>query len=93
MYKAYSAVDRVRETCTRTYEIGPGSPHKTVWWKVDLGGVFNIYNINIQFKNYDGHGLYTMFLLQMCITLLLGKNIIQFTIDMIKLNYLYILMS
>lgn len=74
MYKAYSAVDRVRETCTRTYEIGPDSPHKTVWWKVDLGGVFNIYSINIQFKNYDGHGLYTMFLLQMCITLLLEKK-------------------
>uniref|UniRef100_A0A8W8NPB9 EGF-like domain-containing protein n=1 Tax=Magallana gigas TaxID=29159 RepID=A0A8W8NPB9_MAGGI len=27
-----------------------------VWWKVDLGGVYNIYSINILFKNYDGSG-------------------------------------
>ena len=32
--------------------------HKTVWWKVDLGGVYNIYSVNILFKNYDGVGMY-----------------------------------
>nr|XP_034321740.1 multiple epidermal growth factor-like domains protein 11 [Crassostrea gigas] len=38
----------------RTREIGRNSPHKTMWWKVDLGGLYNIYSINIIFKNYDG---------------------------------------
>ncbi|XP_052717486.1 uncharacterized protein LOC128189775 isoform X1 [Crassostrea angulata] len=41
----------------RTIVIGTGlsTPDKTVWWKVDLGGVYNIYRINILFKNYDGY--------------------------------------
>lgn len=29
-----------------------------MWWKVDLGGVYNIYSINILFKKYDGYGMY-----------------------------------
>uniref|UniRef100_A0A8W8P1M3 Uncharacterized protein n=1 Tax=Magallana gigas TaxID=29159 RepID=A0A8W8P1M3_MAGGI len=37
----------------RTLEIGSNSPYKTVWWKVDLGGVYSIYSINVLFKNYD----------------------------------------
>lgn len=37
----------------RTKEIGTSSPDKTVWWKVDFGGIFNIYRINIMFKEYD----------------------------------------
>lgn len=39
----------------RTYPIGIENtiPDKTVWWKVDLGGVYNIYSIDIQFKNYE----------------------------------------
>ena len=41
----------------RTKEIGINSPDKTVWWKVDLGGVYNIYSVNIAFKNYDGYGM------------------------------------
>lgn len=41
----------------RTKDIGRSSNDKTVWWKVDLGGVFNIYSINILFKNYDGFGM------------------------------------
>lgn len=32
-------------------------PDRTVWWKVDLGRVYNIYSINILFKNYDGSGM------------------------------------
>ena len=40
----------------RTGEIGRNSPDQTVWWRVDLGKVYNIYSINIMFKNYDGLG-------------------------------------
>lgn len=53
-----NAVDRMVGTCTRTLEIGLTAYYKTVWWKVDIGGVYNIYRINIQFKNYDGYGRY-----------------------------------
>lgn len=55
--EAKNAVDGNKATCMRTGDIGPNSKHKTVWWKEDLGGVYNIYSINIQFKNYDGFGL------------------------------------
>ena len=57
-YGAESAVDGNTATCMRTKDIGPNSPDKTVWWKVDLGGVYNIYSVNILFKNYDGVGMY-----------------------------------
>ncbi|XP_052694709.1 protein draper-like isoform X1 [Crassostrea angulata] len=40
----------------RTLEIGQNAPKETVWWKVDLGAVYNIYRINILFRNYDGYG-------------------------------------
>ena len=56
-YVAGHAVDRNVTTCMRTKEIGPNSPYKTAWWKVDLGGVYNIYSVNILFLNYDGHGI------------------------------------
>ncbi|XP_078327570.1 uncharacterized protein LOC144623176 isoform X2 [Crassostrea virginica] len=41
----------------RTDEIGAGTyvPDKIMWWKVDLGGVYNIYSVNILFKNYDAY--------------------------------------
>nr|XP_022311272.1 multiple epidermal growth factor-like domains protein 11 [Crassostrea virginica] len=52
-YVAGNAVDRDITTCMRTEEIGQNSPYKTVWWKVDLGEVYNIYSVNILFKNYD----------------------------------------
>ncbi|XP_078330765.1 uncharacterized protein LOC111112385 [Crassostrea virginica] len=55
VYGAENAVDRNTVTCMRTRSIGPNSPDKTVWWKVDLGGVYNIYSVNILFKNYDGY--------------------------------------
>lgn len=38
--------------------IGHGVPDRTVWWKVDLGRVYNIYSIIIMFKNYDSNGVY-----------------------------------
>ena len=56
-YKAGNAVDRNTATCMRTEIIGPNSPYKTVWWKVDLGEVYSIYSVNILFKNYDGYGM------------------------------------
>ena len=57
-YGAENAVDGNTATCMRTKEIGQNSPDKTVWWKVDLGGVYNIYSVNIRFKNYVGYGMY-----------------------------------
>ncbi|XP_078330769.1 uncharacterized protein LOC144624721 [Crassostrea virginica] len=53
LYKADNAVDRNITTCMRTEPIGGASPDKTVWWKVDLGGVHNIYSVNILFRSYD----------------------------------------
>nr|XP_022305063.1 receptor-type tyrosine-protein phosphatase epsilon-like [Crassostrea virginica] len=52
-YRARNAVDRDITTCMRTDPIGDNSD-KTVWWKVDLGGVYSIYSVNILFKKYDG---------------------------------------
>ncbi|XP_052694729.1 multiple epidermal growth factor-like domains protein 10 [Crassostrea angulata] len=51
---ARNAVDGNIKTCMKTEDIGLTSKHRTVWWKVDLGEVNNIYSIHIQFKNYDG---------------------------------------
>lgn len=56
-YEASNAVDGNTATCTRTNPIGYSNPHKTTWWKVDLGGVSSIYSVNLQFKSYDGNGV------------------------------------
>lgn len=61
-YAARFAVDRITLTCMRAQEIGLSSPEKTVWWKVDLGGVYSIYSIAILFKNYEGVGMFFFFL-------------------------------
>ena len=61
LYKADNAVDRNITTCMRTDLIGVNSPDRTVWWRVDLGGVYNIYSVNILFKNYEGHGIFLHF--------------------------------
>lgn len=58
MYVASNAADRNTATCMRTNGIGRTLNDKTVWWKVDLGAVYNIYSINILFKHYDGYGVY-----------------------------------
>lgn len=55
---ASNALDRNTTTCMRTDDIGLQSPHKSTWWKVDLGGVYSIYSINILFKNYNGQGIF-----------------------------------
>ena len=60
-YVANNAVDRDTRTCMRTEVIGPTSQDKTMWWKVDLGGVYSIYSVNILFKNYDGLGILLSF--------------------------------
>ena len=57
-YVAGNAVDRDITTCTRTEQIGLTSRDQTVWWRVDLDGVYNIYSVNILFKNYYGYGMY-----------------------------------
>lgn len=41
----------------RTEEMGRNAMFKTMWWKVDLGGLHNIFSIDILFKNYDGYGM------------------------------------
>ena len=55
-FGAEKAVDGNTATCMRTELIGGTSPHKTVWWKVDLSEVYSIYSVNILFKNYDTYG-------------------------------------
>lgn len=56
---ASRAVDGNTATCMQTNAIGVGTSfrYRTVWWRVDLGEVHNIYSIKIQFKNYNGYGL------------------------------------
>ena len=50
-FTASNAVDRDIATCMRTEGIGFTNPDKSMWWKVDLGGVYNIYSVNVLFKN------------------------------------------
>lgn len=54
---ASKAVDGSTATCMKADTIGYTSIHKTVWWKVDLGRVYNIYRIDIMFKNYVLYGV------------------------------------
>ena len=57
-YTASDAVDRRITTCMRAKPIGTSSEYKTVWWKVDLGGEYHVFSVNILFKNYGGEGIY-----------------------------------
>lgn len=59
-YDAGNAVDGNTTTCMRTEPIGPNNPDKTVWWRVDLGGLRNIYSISVLFKNYNDYGDYIL---------------------------------
>lgn len=54
LYSANNGVDRNTDTCTRTRAIGYGAQFNVV-----LGRVYNIYSINILFKNDHGDGMYT----------------------------------
>ena len=58
VFVASKAVDRDITTCMRAEPIGKSSVDKTVWWRVDLGGVYNIFSVNILFKNYNGYGMH-----------------------------------
>ena len=55
-YRAGNAVDRDVTTCMRTDQIGGNSQVQNVWWRLDLGGKYNVYNVSIMFKNYNGYG-------------------------------------
>lgn len=56
-YDVSKVVDGNREMCMRIEVIGFNLVDKMVWWKVDFGGIYNIYDINILFKIYDGFGV------------------------------------
>lgn len=57
---ASNAIDGNTTTCMRTQPIGPNNPDRTVWWRVDLGGLKNIYSISALFKNYNDYGDYNL---------------------------------
>lgn len=57
IYFASNAIDNNTKTCMRTRDIGQSSIDKSVWWRVDLGRVYNIYRISIMLKNYKYSGL------------------------------------
>ncbi|XP_052694711.1 tyrosine-protein kinase receptor Tie-1-like [Crassostrea angulata] len=52
-YEANNALDRNITTCMRTQAIGLSSTDNSMWWKVDLGGLYNVYRITIMFKSYE----------------------------------------
>lgn len=56
---ANKTVDRDIRTCARMEEFGPTSTDKSTWWYVDLGGIYNVYTIRIQFKDYAGFSKYS----------------------------------
>ena len=56
-FRASNAVDRDIKTCMRTDGIGLTNPDMAEWWKVDLGRAYNIYSVDILFKNYNGFGI------------------------------------
>lgn len=66
-YDASNAVDRNVGTCMRTEGIGLKSVYHSAWWNVDLGGIYNIYSVNILFKNYEGYGIHLNILLSVYI--------------------------
>lgn len=58
----------------RTNKIGPIFPDKTVWWKVDLGGVYNIYSVTILFKDYNGYGMFLALSIETYVDIDLGVS-------------------
>lgn len=52
------AVDGNTGTCMRTEDIGTTSNTDKTWWYVDMGGVYNVHNIRILFKDYSGYSKY-----------------------------------
>lgn len=61
-YEANNALDRNMRTCMRTQAIGLSSYNNSMWWKVDLGGWYNVYRITIMFRSYEEQsGILTAF--------------------------------
>lgn len=61
-YEANNALDRNMTTCMRTQAIGLSSSNNSMWWKVDLGGWYNVYRITIMFRSYEEQaGILTAF--------------------------------
>lgn len=56
IYDAKNAVDGNKTTCMRTKDIGTtpsnNNDNHYTWWRVNLGGIYNVYNIRIQFRDY-----------------------------------------
>lgn len=75
-------------TCMQTDTIGVGSNFhvKTVWWKVDLGAVYSIHSINIQFRNYNGYGL-CFFTIYVCVIIL---NFITMILSLSGIKYILV---
>lgn len=57
-YVASNAIDRNPAVCMRSMDIGRTSHEKTVWWKLDLGYVSNIYSLSIWFGNVEHYGMF-----------------------------------
>lgn len=57
---AGKAVDGNMSTCMRTDDIGITTTYSKTWWYVDLGGIYNVYNIRIVFKDYPGYSKYVI---------------------------------
>lgn len=51
-FVATKAVDGDINSCARMNDIGTTSSDQSTWWYVDLGGIYNVYNIRIQFRSY-----------------------------------------
>lgn len=56
LYFVCNVVDRNLLMCMRIDLIGCYFYYKKMWWKVDFGGIYNIYSIDILFKIYDSYG-------------------------------------
>lgn len=57
LYGVSNVFDRNILMCMRIKEIGCYCFEKMVWWKVDFGYIYNIYSIDIIFKNYNDFGM------------------------------------
>lgn len=51
-YVVNNFFDRNVNICLRVEDIGIILVEKIIWWYVDFGSSYNVYNIRIQFKEY-----------------------------------------
>lgn len=56
---ANKAVDRDIQTCAMVEVIGTTSTDKRTWWYVDLGDIYSLYNIRIQYKDLERFSKYS----------------------------------